>query len=40
MLRLADEALVPVAPAMRSVNRVQVVGDKILVHTDLDAPHG
>ena len=40
LLRLADDALVPVAPAMRSVNRVQVVGDKLLVHTDLDAPRG
>jgi len=34
LLRLADDALVPVAPAMRSVNYVQVIGDKLLVHTD------
>jgi prolyl oligopeptidase len=40
LLRLADNALVPVAPAMRSVNYVQVIGDKLLVHTDLDAPRG
>jgi prolyl oligopeptidase len=40
LLRLADDALVPVAPAMRSVNYVQVIGDKLLVHTDRDAPRG
>jgi prolyl oligopeptidase len=40
LLRLADNALVPVAPAMRSVNYVQVIDDKLLVHTDLDAPRG
>jgi prolyl oligopeptidase len=40
LLRLADDALVPVAPAMRSVNQVQVIGDKLLVHTDLYAPRG
>jgi prolyl oligopeptidase len=40
LLRLADDALVPVAPDMRSVNYVQVIGDKLLVHTDRDAPHG
>ena len=40
LLRLADDALVPVAPDMRSVNYVQVIGDSLLVHTDLDAPRG
>ncbi len=40
LLRLADDSLLPVAPAMRSVNYVQVIGDKLLVHTDLDAPRG
>jgi prolyl oligopeptidase len=40
LLRLADDALVPVAPAMRSLNQVQVIGDALLVHTDLDAPRG
>jgi prolyl oligopeptidase len=40
LLRLADDALVPVAPDMRSVNYVQVIGDKLLVHTDRDAPRG
>jgi prolyl oligopeptidase len=40
LLRLTDDALVPVAPAMRSVNRVQVIGDNLLVHTDLNAPRG
>jgi prolyl oligopeptidase len=40
LLCLADDALVPVAPDMRSVNYVQVIGDKLLVHTDLDAPRG
>ncbi|ADO70881.1 prolyl oligopeptidase family serine peptidase [Stigmatella aurantiaca] len=40
LLRLADDALVPVAPAMRSLNQVQVIGDSLLVQTDLDAPRG
>ncbi len=40
LLRLADDALVPVAPTMRSLNQVQVIGDSLLIHTDLDAPHG
>jgi prolyl oligopeptidase len=40
LLRLADGALVPVAPAMRSLNQVQIVGDRLLIHTDLDAPRG
>lgn len=40
LLRLADDALVPVAPAMRSLNQAQVIGDSLLIHTDLDAPRG
>jgi prolyl oligopeptidase len=40
LLRLADNALVPVAPTMRSLNQVQVIGDSLLIHTDLDAPRG
>jgi prolyl oligopeptidase len=40
LLRLADDALVPVAPAMRSLNQVQVIDDALLIHTDLDAPRG
>lgn len=40
LLRLADDALIPVAPAMRSLNQVQVIGDTLLIHTDLDAPRG
>jgi prolyl oligopeptidase len=40
LLRLADGALVPVAPAMRSINQVQVIGESVLIHTDLDAPRG
>lgn len=40
LLRLADNALVPVAPAMRSLNQVQVIGESLLIHTDLDAPRG
>jgi prolyl oligopeptidase len=40
LLRLADDALIPVAPTMRSVNYAQVIGDKLLIHTDLDAPRG
>ncbi len=40
LLRLDDDALLPVAPDMRSVNYVQVIGDSLLVHTDLDAPRG
>jgi prolyl oligopeptidase len=40
LLRLADDALLPVAPDMRSLNRVQVIGDSLLIHTDLEAPRG
>jgi prolyl oligopeptidase len=40
LLDLADDALMPVAPAMRSLNQVQVIGDLLLIHTDLDAPRG
>ncbi|MEV8531894.1 prolyl oligopeptidase family serine peptidase [Streptomyces sp. NPDC051211] len=40
LLRLADDALIPVAPGMRSLNQVQVIGDSLLVRTDLDAPRG
>ncbi|MBB2911027.1 prolyl oligopeptidase [Streptosporangium becharense] len=40
LLRLADDALLPVAPDMRSVNQVQVIGDSVLVQTNLDAPRG
>ena len=40
LLRLADGAVVPVAPAMRSLNRVQVIDEELLIHTDLDAPRG
>jgi prolyl oligopeptidase len=40
LLRLADDALVPVAPTMRSLNQVQVIGDSLIVHTDLEAPRG
>ena len=40
LLRLADDALVPVAPTMRSLNQVQVVGDSLLIQTDLEAPRG
>lgn len=40
LLRLADDALVPVAPVMRALQQVQLVGDTLLVHTDLDAPRG
>jgi prolyl oligopeptidase len=40
LLRLADDALAPVAPAMQSLNQVQVIGDSLLIHTDLDAPRG
>ncbi|HEX6288048.1 MAG TPA: prolyl oligopeptidase family serine peptidase [Herpetosiphonaceae bacterium] len=40
LLRLADDTLVPVAPAMRSINQVQVIGESLLIHTDLDAPRG
>src|SRR5918996_4148066 len=40
LLRLSDDALVPVAPELRAVNRVQVIGDSLLIHTDLDAPRG
>jgi prolyl oligopeptidase len=40
LLRLADEALLPVAPAMDSLTQVQVIGDALLIHTDLDAPRG
>lgn len=40
LLRLADDTLVPVIPEMRSINQVQVIGDALLIHTDLDAPRG
>lgn len=40
LLRLADGALIPVAPGLRSVNHVQVIGDSLLIHTDLEAPRG
>jgi prolyl oligopeptidase len=40
LLRLADGAFLPVAPELRSLNRVQVIGDSLLIHTDLDAPRG
>jgi prolyl oligopeptidase len=40
LLRLADDTLLPVAPSMRSLNHVQVIGDSLLIHTDLDAPRG
>jgi prolyl oligopeptidase len=40
LLRHGDGAFVPVAPEMRSLNRVQVIGDSLLIHTDLDAPRG
>ncbi|SET57627.1 prolyl oligopeptidase family serine peptidase [Stigmatella erecta] len=40
LLRLADDRLVPVARAMRSLNQVQVIGGSLLIQTDLDAPRG
>jgi prolyl oligopeptidase len=40
LLRLEDGELTPVAPRMRSVNRVQVIGESLLIATDLDAPRG
>lgn len=40
LLRLEDDLILPVAPTMCSLNRVQVVGDVLLVQTDLDAPRG
>lgn len=40
LLRLADDTLIPVAPTMESLNRVQVIGDSLLIHTDRDAPRG
>jgi prolyl oligopeptidase len=40
LLRLEDDAIVPVAPDMRAVNHVQVLDDSLLIRTDLDAPRG
>jgi prolyl oligopeptidase len=40
LLRLADGVLLPVAPNMQSINQVQVIGDSLLIHTDLDAQRG
>lgn len=40
LLRLADDALIPVAPHMCSLNQVQVIGESLLIQTDLDAPRG
>jgi prolyl oligopeptidase len=40
LLRLADDALIAVAPELRALNQVQVIGEELLVRTDLDAPRG
>jgi prolyl oligopeptidase len=40
LLRLTDRVVLPVAPVMQSLNRVQVIDESLLVHTDLDAPRG
>ena len=40
LLRLEDDVLIPVAPEMRALNHVQVIGDRLLIRTDLDAPRG
>ncbi|HKX32555.1 MAG TPA: prolyl oligopeptidase family serine peptidase [Blastocatellia bacterium] len=40
LMRLADNALMPVIPVMQSLNQVQVIGNSLLIHTDLDAPRG
>jgi prolyl oligopeptidase len=40
LLRLADHVLLPVAPKMRALNQVQVIGETLLIQTDLDAPRG
>jgi prolyl oligopeptidase len=40
LLRLADGVLVPVAPEMRALHHVQVIGERLLIQTDLDAPRG
>jgi prolyl oligopeptidase len=40
LLRLADRALLAVAPKMRALHQVQVIGDSLLIHTDRDAPRG
>jgi prolyl oligopeptidase len=40
LLRLADDALIAVAPELQSINHVQVIGDSLLIQMDLDAPRG
>lgn len=40
LLRLSDEAMIPVAPEMRAIHQVQLVDDVLLIVTDLDAPRG
>jgi prolyl oligopeptidase len=40
LLHLADGVLVPVAPEMRALNQIQVIGEQLLIQTDLDAPRG
>ncbi|MGN6108075.1 MAG: prolyl oligopeptidase family serine peptidase, partial [Kofleriaceae bacterium] len=35
-----DRALIPVAPEMRALHQVQVLGDALFIRTDLDAPRG
>ncbi|RKH57344.1 prolyl oligopeptidase family serine peptidase [Corallococcus aberystwythensis] len=40
LLRIEDEALIPVAPEPRSLQQVQVIGESLLILTDRDAPRG
>jgi prolyl oligopeptidase len=37
---LVHDVLVPVVSTMQAINQVQVMGDSLLIHTDLDAPRG
>ncbi len=38
--RIGDDVLTPVATEMRSLSRVQVIGEQLLIWTDLEAPRG
>ncbi len=40
LLRLADDTCIAVVPTPRAINQVRVLGDTLLIRTDLDAPRG
>lgn len=40
LLNLNDRSISQVTPQMQAINTVQVIGDTLLIHSDLDAPRG